>query len=77
MGHVAEPLELFEGVFPEFGQFQVFALGKGPGIADQVGQAGLSQPDPIFIDPVAVADQDPLPFLDRNRSQGLNFSLAT
>lgn len=61
MGHMAQSSELSVRICAEFGDFFAFAFRELFGIADQVRQTGLAQPDPVRLGPVAVCYKDPFP----------------
>ena len=67
MGHLAQPPKFRASVATEAGNFGVFGLCQGFGLADQVGQAVLSELDPLPIHPIAISDQHPRPILDESR----------
>ena len=63
MGHLTQPPKFRGSVATEAGNFGVFGLCQGFGLADQVGQAALPELNPLPIHPIAIADQHPRPIL--------------
>ena len=62
---MAKLLQLFSNAFPEPADGFIPSLGQRRGFADIMGQTGLPAVDPADINAVIVADQDPLPVVDK------------
>jgi hypothetical protein len=61
MGHMTQPPQLPGHLSTEARDFGLGTFGQPLGLAYQVGQAALPELNPLAIEPVAVADQDPHP----------------
>lgn len=70
LGHVAKPLELGQSLGAKGRDLRAGPLGEGPGLADQMAQAGLPELHPVLVNPIAIADQNPYPVFDQG-SKGL------
>jgi hypothetical protein len=64
MGHVTQPLEFSHSPAAKGCDLWVTPFAQGLGVADQVGQTALPEPDPLAVEPIAVTDQDALPVAD-------------
>ena len=64
-GHVAQPLQFLMGPGATLGDLLVFSFRESFGVADQMGQAGLTQSHPFRVNAITVADQNALPILNQ------------
>ena len=62
---MAKLLQLLSNAFPEPLDGFILSFAQGFGFADIMGQTGLSDVDPVDINAVIIADQDPFPIIHK------------
>lgn len=64
IGKVTKLLKQAKRLFSEMENLLIRILGKPPGLSDVMRKAALAPVHKIFINPVIVTDQNPLPLPD-------------